>query len=363
MLETQSSAVAEKKAVAFPSRGYAAQSANSPLAPWNFERRPLSPHDVLIEIQYCGVCHTDIHFLRNDLGMSVYPLIPGHEIVGTVTAVGSHVKKYKEGDIVGVGCLVESCRVCDNCNEGYQQYCTNGAVYTYNGIEKETGNNTYGGYSNQIVVNEDFVLRVSKNLPLEKVAPLLCAGITTYSPLKRWKIKEGQKVGIVGLGGLGHMAVKFAAAFGAEVTMLSTSPSKEADAKKLGAHKFILTSDKEAIEKLAGYFDFILDTVSAPHDLNIYVGMLKTFGSHVCLGIAPEPATVSMLQLVFGGRSIAGSLIGGIAETQEMLDYCAEHNITSDIELIDIAKINEAYERMEKSDVKYRFVIDMATLK
>jgi uncharacterized zinc-type alcohol dehydrogenase-like protein len=345
-----------------PSKAYAAHSIAAPLEPWSFERRAVGPHDVLIEIKYCGVCHTDIHFLRNDLGMSVYPMVPGHEIVGIVSRVGNHVKKFKAGDIVGVGCLVESCRECANCQSGEEQYCLNGAVYTYNGIEKETGNNTYGGYSNQVVVTEDFVLHVSDKLPLNKVAPLLCAGITTYSPLRRWKVAAGDKVAIVGLGGLGHMAIKFAASFGAEVTMLSTSPSKEKDALKLGAHKFVLTSDEEQVKKLAGYFDLIVDTVSVTHDLNVYVSMLKTRGTHVCLGIAPEPAQLAMLPIVFGGRSVAGSLIGGIAETQEMLDYCAAHDITCDVEMIDIKDIDRAYERMEKSDVKYRFVIDMATL-
>jgi uncharacterized zinc-type alcohol dehydrogenase-like protein len=289
-------------------------------------------------------------------------MVPGHEIVGTVARVGDHVKGFKQGDIVGVGCLVESCRECDNCKSGEENYCVNGAVYTYNGIEKETGHNTYGGYSNQVVVSEDFVLHVSDKLPLDKVAPLLCAGITTYSPLRRWKVTKGDKVGVVGLGGLGHMAVKFAASFGAEVTMLSTSPSKEKDATKLGAHKFVLTTNEEEVKKLAGYFDLIVDTVSVAHDLNMYVSMLKTHGTHVCLGIAPEPAQLAMLPVVFGGRSVSGSLIGGIAETQEMLDYCAEHNITCDVEMIHIKDINHAYERMEKSDVKYRFVIDMATL-
>jgi uncharacterized zinc-type alcohol dehydrogenase-like protein len=308
------------------------------------------------------VCHSDIHFVKNDWGFSLYPMVPGHEIVGMITAVGDHVKKFKEGDTVGVGCLVDSCRVCDNCNEGLQQYCLNGATFTYSGIEKETGAITQGGYSNRVVVNEDFVCRVSDKLPLNEVAPLLCAGITTYSPLRRWNIGKGHKVGIVGLGGLGHMAVKFAASFGAEVTMLSTSPAKEADAKKLGAHHFVLTTDEEKVQKLAGNFHFIIDTVSAPHDYNLYLGMLKTKGTLICVGLPPTPAQIAMLSIVFQGRSIAGSLIGGIPETQEMLDYCAEHNITSDVEMIGIAEINHAYERMERSDVKYRFVIDMTTL-
>jgi uncharacterized zinc-type alcohol dehydrogenase-like protein len=361
MLETKSS-MAELSTASLPAKGYAAQSASAELAPWNFERRPVGHHDVLIGIKYCGVCHSDIHFVKNDWGFSLYPMVPGHEIVGMITAVGDHVKKFKEGDTVGVGCLVDSCRVCDNCNEGLQQYCLNGATFTYSGIEKETGAITQGGYSNRVVVNEDFVCRVSDKLPLNEVAPLLCAGITTYSPLRRWNIGKGHKVGIVGLGGLGHMAVKFAASFGAEVTMLSTSPAKEADAKKLGAHHFVLTTDEEKLQKLAGNFHFIIDTVSAPHDYNLYLGMLKTKGTLICVGLPPTPAQIAMLSIVFQGRSIAGSLIGGIPETQEMLDYCAEHNITSDVEMIGIAEINHAYERMERSDVKYRFVIDMTTL-
>jgi uncharacterized zinc-type alcohol dehydrogenase-like protein len=289
-------------------------------------------------------------------------MVPGHEIVGIVTNVGTHVKKYREGDTVGVGCMVDSCRVCDNCNDGQQQYCLNGNTFTYNAPEKETGGITYGGYSNQIVVNEDFVLRVADALPLEKVAPLLCAGITTYSPLRRWQIGKGHKVGVVGLGGLGHMAVKFAASFGADVTVLSTSPNKEEDAKNLGAHRFVVTKDEEQVQKVTGYFDFIIDTVATKHDYNLYLNMLKTKGTLICLGAPPEPIEVSAFPLLFQGREVAGSLIGGIAETQEMLDYCAEHNITADVEVININEINEAYERMERSDVKYRFVIDLSTL-
>lgn len=342
-------------------KGYAAQSATDQLAPWNFDRRKVGANDVLIEIRYCGVCHTDIHFVKNDLGVSVYPIVPGHEIVGVVSQTGDQVSNFKKGDIVGVGCLVESCRTCASCKAGEEQYCAS-TVYTYNGIEKETGNNTLGGYSNQIVVDEHFVVRVSEKLPLEKVAPLLCAGITTYSPLRRWNIGKGQKVGIVGLGGLGHMAVKFASSFGAEVTMLSTSPSKEKDAVELGAHKFVLTTNADAVAGITGYFDFILDTVAVEHDINPYLTMLKTHGTLVCLGIDPQPIPVSVVGMVFGARTLAGSLIGGMRETQEMLDYCAEHNITCDVEMININYVNEAYERMQRSDVKYRFVIDMATL-
>ena len=362
MVETKTTPSPEVTSATLPSRAYAAQTSTSELTPWNFERRAVDPHDVLIEIRYCGVCHTDIHLVRNDLGFSVYPIVPGHEIVGVVTHTGGHVTKFRQGDVVGVGCLVESCRVCPNCKEGEEQYCLNGAVYTYNGIEKETGNNTYGGYSNQIVVNEDFVLNVSDKLPLNEVAPLLCAGITTYSPLRRWNIGKNHRVAVVGLGGLGHMAIKFAKSFGAEVTLLSTSPSKEKDALALGAHQFFVTTEEINVQKLAGYFDFILDTVSSAHDLNIYISMLKTHGSLVCLGVAPEPAQIALVPMVFTGRSLAGSLIGGIAETQEMLDYCAEQNITCDVEMIDIKDINQAYERMLRKDVKYRFVIDMATL-
>ena len=361
MLETKNIAAAQTAAT-LPSKAYAVQSATSALKPWNLERRAVGPHDVLMDIKFCGVCHSDIHFVRNEWGISVYPMVPGHEIVGIVTRVGDQVKKYKEGDTVGVGCMVESCRVCDNCKEGQQQYCLNGNTFTYNAPEKETGGITYGGYSNQIVVNEDFVLRVSDKLPLDRVAPLLCAGITTYSPLRRWKVGHGHKVGILGLGGLGHMAVKFAASFGAEVTVLSTSSTKENDAAALGAHHFIVTTNEAQLKKSMGYFDFIVDTVSAPHDHNLYLNMLKTKGTLICLGAPPTPVQIDSFPLLFQGRELAGSLIGGIAETQEMLDYCAEHQITSDVEVIAMRDINEAYERMLKSDVKYRFVIDMSTL-
>jgi uncharacterized zinc-type alcohol dehydrogenase-like protein len=361
MLETQTSA-ANKAMGTISSKGFAATSATAQLAPWNFERRAPGPHDVQIEIRYCGVCHTDIHLLRNDWGISVYPIVPGHEIVGVVSKVGDHVRNFKEGDLVGVGCMVDSCRVCDSCNNGEQQYCHNGMTLTYNGIEKETGNITYGGYSNNIVVNEDFVLRVSDKLPLEAVAPLLCAGITTYSPMRRWNIGKGHKVAVLGLGGLGHMAVKFAASFGAEVTVLSTSPHKEGDARRLGAHHFVVTSNEEQVQKVAKKFDFILDTVALKHNDDFYLNMLKTKGTLICLGVPAEPREIGWYPLQFQGRVVAGSIIGGIAETQEMLDYCAEHNITSDIELISMQDIHKAYGRMEKSDVKYRFVIDMATL-
>jgi uncharacterized zinc-type alcohol dehydrogenase-like protein len=343
-------------------KGFAAQEATAPLAPYEFERREPGPHDVQIEIIYCGVCHSDIHQVRNEWGGTIYPIVPGHEIVGRVTKVGSAVKKFKEGDLAGVGCLVDSCRDCQNCKEGLEQYCENGSVGTYNSYEKDGKTVTYGGYSNRIVTTEDFVLKVSEKLPLEGVAPLLCAGITTYSPLRHWKVGKGHKVGVLGLGGLGHMAVKFAASFGAEVTMLSTSPQKEADAKRLGAHRFALTKDKDQLKELTKYFDFIIDTVSAEHDYNMYLNMLNTNGVMICVGAPPAPAQVPAFNLIFQRRSIAGSLIGGLPETQEMLDYCAEHNIVSDVEVIPMQEINEAYERMLKGDVRYRFVIDMATL-
>jgi alcohol dehydrogenase (NADP+) len=343
-------------------KSYAAQSATSPLAPWTLDRRDPKPHDVQIEILYCGVCHSDLHTARNEWGMTVFPVVPGHEIVGRVVAVGDHVKKFKAGDLAGIGCLVDSCRECDNCKEGLEQYCSNGWVGTYGGQEKDGSGQTYGGYSKQILCHEDFVLRISDKQPLEGVAPLLCAGITTYSPLRRWKVGKGTKVGVLGLGGLGHMGVKLAVAMGAEVTMLSHSPSKAADAKRLGAHKFVLTSDAEQTKPLANYFDFILDTVSAEHDYNFYLGMLQTDGIMVCVGAPPPAPPLGIFNLIFQRRSIAGSLIGGIPETQEMLDYCAEHNIVSDVEVIAMRDINEAYERMLKGDVRYRFVIDMATL-
>ncbi len=343
-------------------KSYAAQSASTPLAPYTINRREPKPHDVEIQILYCGVCHSDLHTARNEWHGTVYPCVPGHEIVGKVTAVGSHVKKFKIGDTTGVGCLVDSCRDCDNCKEGLEQFCTKGMVGTYNANEKDGSGNTYGGYSKSIVVHEDFVLHVSDKLALEAVAPLLCAGITTYSPLRHWKIGKGHKVAVLGLGGLGHMGVKLAVSMGADVTMLSHTASKEKDAERLGAQHFVLTSDEEQVKKVAGSFDFILDTVSADHDYNFYLGLLKTNGVMVCVGAPPSPAQVPAFNLIFGRKSIAGSLIGGIAETQEMLDYCAEHNIVSDIELIAMKDINEAYERMLKGDVRYRFVIDMATL-
>lgn len=289
-------------------------------------------------------------------------MVPGHEIIGKVSKTGNAVRKFKVGDLAGVGCLVDSCRECDNCRHGLEQYCTGGISFTYNSMEQDKKTPTYGGYSKLIVVDEDFVLHISDKLPLNAVAPLLCAGITTYSPLRHWKISKGNKVGILGLGGLGHMAVKFAASFGAEVTMLSTSRSKEADAKKLGAHKFVLTTNEDNLNSVRGYFDFIIDTVSAPHNYNLYLSLLKTNGVQICVGVPPTPAEIYGFSLVAGRKSLAGSSIGGIPETQEMLDYCASHNIVCDVEVIDIKYINKAYERMLKGDVHYRFVIDMATL-
>lgn len=343
-------------------KGYAVHKADDQLAPFDFERREPNPHDVHFEILYCGVCHSDIHQVRNEWGNSKYPMVPGHEIVGRVTQVGSAVTRFKVGDLAGVGCLVDSCRECDNCKRGLEQFCRNGSVGTYNDVERDGKTPTYGGYSNQIVVKEEFVLHVSDKLPLEGVAPLLCAGITTYSPLRHWNVGKGHKVGVVGLGGLGHMAVKFAASFGAEVTMLSTSPDKEKDARRLGAHKFALTKDPEQLKGLRNYFNFIIDTVSAPHDYNSYLQLLDTDGVMICVGVPPTPTEILGFNLIGNRRSIGGSLIGGLPETQEMLDYCAEHGITSDVEVININYINEAYERMLKGDVKYRFVIDMASL-
>ena len=343
-------------------KGYAAQSPTTNLAPWNFERREVGSHDVQFDILYCGVCHSDLHQIRNDWFPGIFPMVPGHEIVGKVVKVGSAVKNFKVGDLAGTGCLVDSCRVCENCKEDLEQYCLNGGSATYNGTEQDKKTPTYGGYSNTIVVNEDFVLHISEKLSLAAAAPLLCAGITTYSPLKYWKVGKGHKLAVVGLGGLGHMAVKFGVAFGAEVTVLSTSPSKEADAKKLGAHKFVVTSDAEQVKASKGIFNFILDTVSAPHDFNLYLSLLKTNGTMICVGVPDKPAAIAAFSIIGGRKSLTGSGIGGLAETQEMLDFCAEHNIVSDIEMIEMKDIQTAYERMEKGDVRYRFVIDMATL-
>jgi uncharacterized zinc-type alcohol dehydrogenase-like protein len=341
---------------------YAAADANSRLAPHPIERREPGPDDVVIQILFCGVCHSDIHQARDEWGNGLFPMVPGHEIVGRVSAVGSNVTKLKVGDMAGVGCLVDSCGVCDNCVRELQQFCSKGAAATYNGTEMDRVTPTFGGYSTSVVVTEKFALKVPASLDPAAAAPLLCAGITTYSPLRQWNCKPGDRVGVVGLGGLGHMAVKLAASMGAEVTMLSTSPSKEADARRLGAHAFELTSDPATLKRLAGQFDLIIDTISAPHDYNAYLGMLRAMGTMVIVGAPPAPTPVSAFALIGGNKRLVGSAIGGIAETQEMLDYCAEKNIASEIEIIPIQQINEAYERMMKADVRYRFVIDMASL-
>jgi uncharacterized zinc-type alcohol dehydrogenase-like protein len=338
--------------------GYAAQNAKSPLAPFSFERRDVRDHDVLIEILYCGVCHSDIHQARDEWGGSTFPMVPGHEIVGKVTRVGSAVKKFKVGDLAGVGCLVDSCRTCSSCQDGFEQFCENGFVGTYNATEKD-GTLTYGGYSDAIVVDEKFTLRISPKLDLSRVAPLLCAGITTYSPLRHWKVGKGQRVGIVGLGGLGHMGVKFARSFGAHVVVFTTSLSKKEDATRLGAHEVVISKDEKAMDAEAGRYDFILSTISAPHDMNQYINLLKRDGAMVLVGAPEKPSAIESFGLILRRRTLAGSLIGGIPETQEMLDYCAEHDIMSDVEIIPMKKINEAYDRMMKNDVKYRFVIDL----
>ncbi len=346
-----------------PTKGYAAKSATTPLEPWNFERREVGPKDVHIKILYCGVCHSDIHFARSEWFPTNYPLVPGHEIVGKVLEVGNDVTKYAVGDTVGVGCLVDSCHSCPSCEAGQEQFCAEGMIGTYGSQERGKETFTQGGYSDQIVVDEHFVLRIPENLPLDKVAPLLCAGITTYSPIMRWRIGEGDKVAVLGLGGLGHMAVKIASSLGAEVTMLSTSPEKEKDAKKLGAANFVLTTDEEQFNKYTGYFNFIINTVSAQHDYNKYMQLLGVNGVMVCLGVPPVPTPVHAMSLVMGNKTIQGSLIGGLEETQEMLDYCGLNNITADVEIISIDKINEAFDKTIAGDVHYRFVIDMATLK
>jgi uncharacterized zinc-type alcohol dehydrogenase-like protein len=343
-------------------RGYAIKGATSHFEPFDFKRRECGPHDVLIKIEFCGVCHSDIHQARNEWGNSKYPMVPGHEIVGRVMKVGKDVKKFKVDDLAGVGCFVDSCRSCNNCKAGEEQFCEKQMSATYNGMEQDKVTPTFGGYSSQIVVDENYVLHISPKLELANVAPLLCAGITTYSPLKRFKVGKGQKVGVIGLGGLGHMGVKLAASMGADVTVFSTSISKEQDAKRLGAKHFVVTKNPENLAALSGQFDFILDTVSAVHDINMYLPLLRTKGTLALVGAPEKPMPVSAFNLIGGNKNFAGSMIGGIRETQEMLDYCAEHNITSDIEIIPIQKIEEAYERTLKSDVRYRFVIDMNSL-
>ena len=338
-------------------KGYAAQSASSPLAPYSFERRDPRPNDVVIEIAYTGICHSDIHTARNEWNNTIFPCVPGHEIVGTVTAVGKKVKRFKPGDPVGVGCFIDSCGKCPSCKAHEEQFC-NRTVFTYSGTELDGKTPTQGGYSTHIVVRDAYVLKLKKGLPLPRVAPLLCAGITTYSPLKRHGVKKGSKVGVVGLGGLGHVAIKLAKSMGAEVTVFSTSSGKEADAKKLGAKHFVVTRDPGNFAPLAGKLDFILDTVSAKHDFAPYLSSLKVGGTMVLVGASPEPNPVAAFSLIFGRKTLAGSLIGGIKETQEMLDYCARKKVFADIELIPSSQINEAYERTIRGQVKYRFVID-----
>jgi uncharacterized zinc-type alcohol dehydrogenase-like protein len=341
---------------------YAAQSSTSPIAPFSITRRDPGPQDIQIDILFCGVCHSDLHTARNEWQNTTFPVVPGHEIVGRITKIGKDVTKFKVGSLAGVGCLVDSCRTCPNCKDGLEQYCDVGFVGTYNSEDKHLGGMTYGGYSKQIVVHQDFVLRLPENLDPAGVAPLLCAGITTYSPLRHWKIGKGMKVGIVGLGGLGHMGVKLAHAFGAHVALFTTSPNKKEDALRLGANEIILSKDQAEMDKHINSFDFILDTVSAPHNPNAYLNLLKRDGTMTLVGGPETDLPVTPFALIFKRRNFAGSLIGGLPETQEMLDFCGKHNIVSDIEIIPIQKVNEAYERMLKSDVKYRFVIDTASL-
>lgn len=341
---------------------YAAGSAKAPLAPFTIERREPGPHDVLVDILYCGVCHSDIHQARDEWGGAIFPMVPGHEIVGTVAKTGAKVGKWRVGDTVGVGCFVDSCRECEACKAGEEQFCEQGMSQTYNSYERDGKTPTYGGYSTQITVDENYVLRIPDNIPLERAAPLLCAGITTYSPLRHFDVKPGDNVAIVGLGGLGHMGVKLAKAMGTKVTVLSHSPGKRHDALRLGADDFIATRGQEVFEKNARRFDFILDTLSAQHDYGLYLNLLRRDGTMALVGL-PDPTPLSAAPLIMQRRRLAGSLIGGIRESQEMLDFCAEYGVASDVEVISIQQINEAYERMLRSDVRYRFVIDMTSLK
>ena len=345
-----------------PTRAYATAAARQPLAPFTIDRREPGPDDVLIDILYCGVCHTDLHFVRNDWGMSTYPMVPGHEIVGRVARVGSAVTRYQVGDAVGVGCFVDSCRTCPQCLAREEQFCEKWPIMTYNGVEPATGLPTFGGYSQRITVDQAYVLRIPPSIPLDRAAPLLCAGITTYSPMRHFGVKAGDRVAVVGLGGLGHMAVKIGAALGAQVTVLSTSPSKRADALALGATDFASTGDGAVFQERAGQFDFVFDTVSAPHDYNAYLNLLRVDGTMVLLGVPEQPTPVAAMALFTKRRVLTGSFIGGIAQTQEMLDFCAEHGVAADIELIRIQDVDAAYERMLRGDVRYRFVIDLASL-
>jgi uncharacterized zinc-type alcohol dehydrogenase-like protein len=342
---------------------YAALNATTPLAPFTIQRRVTGERDVQIEILYCGVCHSDVHTVRNEWQGTTYPCVPGHEIIGRVTEVGTKVTSFKEGDIAGVGCMIDSCRACENCEDNLEQFCVAGPVFTYNSPDKHSGGMTYGGYAESIVVDEVFVLHIPNNLDLAASAPLLCAGITTYSPLRHVNVTKGQKVGIVGLGGLGHMGVKLAKAFGAHVVVFTHSPNKIDDALLLGADEVVNSNDDDEMKKHLNSFHFILDTVAAQHDINAYLLLLKRDGTLTQVGVPPEPLSVHVSSLIFGRRNFSGSLIGGIKETQEMLDFCGEHSITSDIELIPIQDINIAYDRLVKNDVKYRFVIDMTSLK
>ena len=343
-------------------RGYATNGPKAKLEPFSFTRREPGAHDILLEIDFCGVCHSDIHQARGEWGNSVYPMVPGHEIVGHVTRVGPRVTKFKAGDVVGVGCFVDSCRTCSSCKEGEEQFCEKHLAFTYNSTEMDEKTPTYGGYSNQMVVDENYVLRIPSSLPLAGAAPLLCAGITTYSPLKRYGVKPGDRVGVVGLGGLGHMGVKIAKAMGAEVTVFSTSPRKQEDAKRLGANNFVVSKDPEAMKSVAGRFNVILDTVSGAHDMNAYLNALRRDGTLVVVGASVEPAPISTFPMIMGRLRMAGSIIGGIRETQEMLDFCGKNNIPADVEVIPIKDLEKAYDRTVKGDVRYRFVIDMTTL-
>ncbi len=341
---------------------YAAPSAKAPLAPWTFERREVGPHDVLIDIAFCGVCHSDIHQARDEWGGSKFPMVPGHEIVGHVAAIGSGVDRFKVGDRAGVGCFVDSCRVCENCKADLEQFCVKGMSGTYNGTEQDKTTPTFGGYSTRIVVDQKYVLKLPEHLDLAAVAPLLCAGITTYSPLRHWNIGKGHKVGVVGLGGLGHMGVKFASKFGAETWVITTSPGKADDAQRLGAKGVVISKDEADMAAHKGSFDFLLSTISAPYDINAYLGLLKVDGTMVTVGAPDRPLDLHLFSLIMGRKSVGGSLIGGIKETQKMLDYCGEHDIVSDVEVIPMQKINEAYDRMVKSDVRYRFSIDLKSI-
>jgi len=350
----------------YTAKAVAAQSATSEMAAITIPLRTPQPKDVQMEILYCGICHTDIHFVHNDFKAMIptqYPCVPGHEIVGRVVKTGSAVTKFKQGDLVGVGCMVDSDRTCEACRAGEEQFCASQPIFTYNAPDKHLGGMTYGGYSQSVVVDEDFVLRVPANLNLAGTAPLLCAGITTYSPLRHANVRKGSKVGVVGLGGLGHMGVKLAAAFGAEVAVFTTSPGKAADAKRLGAHEVVNSKNDAEMLKHANTFDFILDTVPAKHEIGPYINLLKVDGTLMFVGAPSEPLALDVAGLLFGRKKVAGSLIGGIRETQEMLDFCGKHNVTADVEMIEVGEINQAYDRMLKNDVKYRFVIDMASLK